>query len=188
MYPLVPEFVDALCYVSWKDFIVPFGKIQLNKVIDYNTNMVYDTFVKIKRLKVKCDIKQHENCSIFIKSSPTLWELLRKYEQIFKTYFHVSDIIYLRLHEQNLLWYEIDSDDIISIWIKIDAESINVEKETIESLENDMKRLEDKLQLIRERMQILWEWDQYLEAEQEYEKTKQEMENLSIKCSLLRNK
>jgi hypothetical protein len=143
--------------------------------------------VKIKKLKVNCDIKQHEYCSIFIKSSPTFWDLLRQYEQIFKTYFRVSDVIYLRLHEQNLLWYEVDSDDVISIWINVSDESIDTGKETIESLENEIKHLEDKLQLIRERMQILWEWEQYLQAEQEYKKIKQEMENLSIKHSLLRN-
>ena len=188
LYPLAPEFVDALCYVSKKNFVAPFGRVSLNKAIDYNTNLIYDVFVKIKKLKVNCDIKQHEYCSIFIKSSPTLWDLLRQYEQIFKTYFRVSDVIYLRLHEQNLLWYEVDSDDVISIWIKVSDESIDTGKETIESLENEIKHLEDKLQLIRERMQILWEWEQYLQAEQEYKKVKQEMENLSIKHSLLRNK
>ena len=188
LYPLVPEYVDALCYVSWKKFVVPFDKIELKKTIDYNTNIIFDTFVRIKKLKIKSDIKQHEYCDIFIKSSPTLWETLKEYEEIFKSYFHISDIIYLRLHEQNLLWYEIDSDEIITIWIKIGNGSVGVEKESLESLEKEMKRLEDKLQLIRERMQILWEWDQYLQAEQEYEQTKNEMEDLSIKYSLLSNK
>ena len=188
LYPLVPEFVDALCYVSGKNFVVSYDKIKLNNTIDYNTNLIYDTFVKIKKLRIKCDIKQHETCSVFIKSSPNLWELLKQYEQVFKAYFHISDIVYLRLHEQNLLWYEIDFDDTVTIWIKVDVGSSGWEKETLESLENDMKSLEDKLQLIRERMQILWEWEQYFQAEQEYEKIKQEMENLSIKYSLLRSK
>jgi hypothetical protein len=71
LYPLAPEFVDALCYVSKKNFVAPFGRVSLNKAIDYNTNLIYDVFVKIKKLKVNCDIKQHEYCSIFIKSSPT---------------------------------------------------------------------------------------------------------------------
>ena len=156
--------------------------------MDYNTNLIFDTFVRIKNLKIKWDIKQHEYCNIFIKSSPTLWDVLVQYEQVFKNYFHITNVTYLRLHEQNLVWYEIDSDDIITIGIKISDESLDTEKQTIEFLEKEMKRLEDKLQLVRERMQILWEWEQYLQAEQEYEKIKNEMENISIKYSLLSSK
>ena len=188
LYPLVPEYVDSLCYVSLKKFVIPFTRVDLDNTIDYNTNLIFDTFVRIKKLKIKSDIKQHECCDVFIKSSPTLWETLKEYEEIFKSYFHISNIIYLRLHEQNLLWYEIDSDEIISIWIKIGDVSVSTEKESLDSLEKEMKRLEDKLQLIRERMQILWEWEQYLEAEQEYQQTKSDMENLSIKYSLLSSK
>lgn len=188
LYPLVPEYVNALSYMSWKKFIAPFEKVILNKTIDYNINLIYDTFVRIKKLKIKWDIKQHECCSVFIKSSPNLLEVLKQYEQVFRKFYHISNITYLRLHEQDLLWYEIDSDDIISIWIKLDDNSIDAEKWTIEFLEKEIKRLEDKLWLIRERMQILGEWEQYLEAEQEYEKIKDEMENLSIKYSLLSGK
>ena len=63
-------------------------------------------------MKIEYNIKQHESCNIFIKSNPTICDLFAQYKQIFINYFHVSDIIYLRLHEPTPLWYETVSDDL----------------------------------------------------------------------------
>jgi hypothetical protein len=109
-------------------------------------------------------------------------------EQIFKNYFHISDINYLRLHEQTPLWYEIFYNDTVTIWIQ----SINLwtikEKDSIETLERDIKNLEDKLNLLRQRIQLLPEWNQRKQTEEEYAKIKEEMENLTIKHHLLSSK
>jgi hypothetical protein len=72
LYPIVPEFVDALQYVSERDFLLPIEPIKLNKSIDYNMDTLYDTFIKIKSIKIECNIKQHEPCNIFIKSNPSI--------------------------------------------------------------------------------------------------------------------
>jgi hypothetical protein len=103
MYPLTPEFVDALQYISERNFLLPVNDIQLNRSIDFNLHLIYDTFLKIKNIKIENNIKQHEPCNIFIKSNPTICEIFTKYEQIFKNYFHISEISYLRLHEQSPL-------------------------------------------------------------------------------------
>ena len=188
LYPIVPEFVDALQYVSERDFLLPIEPIKLNKSIDYNMDTLYDTFIKIKNIKIECNIKQHEPCNIFIKSNPSIWDFFMENEQIFKNYFHISDINYLRLHEQTPLWYEIFYNDTVSIWIQPkDAWTIK-EKDSIESLERDIKNLEDKLILLRQRIQFLQEWDQRKQVEEEYAKVKEEMENLTIKHRLLSSK
>jgi hypothetical protein len=109
-------------------------------------------------------------------------------EQIFKNYFHISDINYLRLHEQTPLWYEIFYNDTVSIWIQPKDTWTIKEKDSIESLERDIKNLEDKLILLRQRIQFLQEWDQRKQAEEEYAKVKEEMENLTIKHRLLSSK
>ena len=188
LYPFVPEYVKALCYVSWKDFITSIPSIHLDRVADYNTNILYDTFIKIKKIKTEFNIKQHEYCKISIKCSPTLWEIFQQYEELFKNYFHISDIIYIRLHEQNPLWYDIISDDIISIWIQAHNNHKMDEKSSMENIEKDLKHLEDKLVLIRERMHYLPEWEEYSKAEKEYTEIKEELENLTIKYSLLSSK
>jgi valyl-tRNA synthetase len=103
LYPLVPEFTEALEYVSKKDFVNPIKHIDLNKTINYNTNLLYDTFLKIKQLKIENNIKQHETCNIFIKSTPTICNIFSENKQIFKNYFHISEFSYIRLHEQNPL-------------------------------------------------------------------------------------
>ena len=87
LYPLVPEFVEALQYLSEKEFLDPIEHIELNKNINYNTTMLYDTFIKIKQLKLENDIKQHKTCNIFIKSTPTICNIFAENEQIFKNYF-----------------------------------------------------------------------------------------------------
>lgn len=188
LYPLVPEFVDALQYISERDFKHPIKPTKLNKAIDYNMDILYDTFIKIKHIKIECDIKQHESCNIFIKSNPTIGDFFMENEQIFKNYFHISDINYLRLHEQTPLWYEIFYNDTVTIWIQ----SINLwtikEKDSIETLERDIKNLEDKLNLLRQRIQLLPEWNQRKQTEEEYAKIKEEMENLTIKHHLLSSK
>ena len=187
MYPLTPEFVDALQYISDRKFLFPVNDIQLNKSIDFNLHLIYDTFLKIKNIKIENNIKQHESCNIFIKSNPTICELFVKYEQIFKNYFHISEISYLRLHEQSPLWYETFSDDTLTIWIQSWNSTSNKEKDSLEAIEKEIKNLDDKLNLLKERLPLL-EWEQRKKAEEEYAKTKEEIENLTIKHSLLRSK
>ena len=188
LYPLVPEFVDALQYVSDRKFILQIKPIQLNRWVDYNMNILYNTFITIKNIKLECNIKQHENCNIFIKSNPSILDIFTKYEEIFKSYFHITDISYIRLHEQNPLWYEIFSDDAITVGIQSWTFSIIKEKDSIESIERDIKNLEDKLDLLRQRIQLLPEWEQRTKTEEEYAKTKEEIETLTIKHSLLNSK
>ena len=185
LYPLIPEYVDALQYISERNFIKPLKHITLNKTWNYDMNVLYNTFVKIKQIKIEYNIKQHESCNIFIKSTPTIGDIFEKNEQIFKNYFHISDIIYLRLHENNPLWYEIFTDDTITIWIQSWMTDNITEKESLENIEKDLKNLEDKLNLLRQRLQILPEWEQRTKTEQEYAQTKEEMEDLTIKYSLL---
>ncbi len=187
-YPLVPEFIDALQYVSERVFLHPVKAIRLNKTMDYNMNTLYNTFIQIKEMKIEYNIKQHESCNIFIKSNPTICELFTQYEQIFINYFHISDIIYLRLHEQTPLWYEIFSNDTLTIWIQPWTTANSKEKDSLENIEKDIKNLDDKLNLLRQRLQILWEWEDRKKAEEEYAKTKEEIENLTIKYSLLNSK
>ena len=151
-------------------------------------NILYNTFITIKNIKLECNIKQHENCNIFIKSNPSILDIFTKYEEIFKNYFHITDISYIRLHEQNPLWYEIFSDDTITVGTQSWTFSIIKEKDSIETIERDIKNLEDKLDLLRQRIQLLPEWDQRSKTEEEYAKTKEEIENLTIKHSLLSSK
>lgn len=188
LYPLVPEFTEALEYISKKDFVNPIKHIDLNKTINYNTNLLYDTFLKIKQLKIENNIKQHETCNIFIKSTPTICNIFAENEQIFKNYFHISEFSYIRLHEQNPLWYEIFSNEELSIGIQLWDYQTLKQKDSSESLEKDIKNLDDKLNLLRQRIQMLPEWEQRKKAEEEYAKTKEEMENLTIKYSLLSSK
>ena len=185
LYPLVPEFVEALLYVSEKDFLKPIKPIELNKNMNYNMNILYNAFIKIKEMRIEYNIKQHEYCKIFIKSTPTIWDIFIENEQIFKNYFHISEISYIRLHEANPLWYEIFSDDIITLWIQSENSQKVIEKDSLENIEKEIKNLDDKLNLLRQRIQMLPEWEQRKKAEEEYAKTKEEIENLTIKYSLL---
>ena len=187
IYPLVPQFVDALQYISNRKFLLPINPIQTSKPINYNIHLIYDTFIKIKNIKIENNIKQHESCNIFIKSNPTISELFTEYEQIFINYFHISDIIYLRLHEQTPLWYEIFSNDTITIGIQPWNDNNIKEKDSLENIEKEIKNLDDKLNLLRQRLPLL-EWEQRKKAEEEYAKTKEEIENLTIKHSLLSSK
>lgn len=187
LYPLTPEFVEALQFIAERDFLFPINTIQLNKPIDYNIHLIYDTFLKIKNIKIECNIKQHENCNIFIKSNPTICELFTQYEQIFINYFHISDIIYLRLHEQSPLWYETFSNDTLTIGIQSWHLTDKKEKESLETIEKEIKNLDDKLNLLRQRLPFL-EWEDCKKAEEEYARTKEEMEELTIKHSLLSSK
>jgi hypothetical protein len=184
----VPEFVDALQYVSDRKFILPIKPAQLTRWLDYNMNILYNTFITIKNIKLECNIKQHENCNIFIKSNPSILDIFTKYEEIFKSYFHITDISYVRLHEQNPLWYEIFSDGVITVGIQSSTFSIVKEKDSIETIERDIKNLEDKLDLLRQRIQLLPEWEQRTKTEEEYAKTKEEIESLTIRHSLLSSK
>ena len=188
LYPLTPEFVYALQYVSQRNFIQPINSLELERTTNYDMNILYNTFIKIKQIKIECNIRQHESCNLFIKSMPTIWDIFAENEQIFKNYFHISEISYLRLHEPNPLWYEVFSDESITIGIqRWYSESVN-EIDSIDTLERDIKNLDDKLNLIRQRLQILPEWEQRSRAEEEYAKTKEEIENLTIKYSLLSSK
>ena len=188
LYPLIPEFTRAVEYISGKFFLNTITPLNLNKTINYSTNLLYNTFLRIKQLKLENNIKQHETCNIFIKSTPTICDIFAENEQIFKNYFHISEFSYIRLHEQNPLWYEIFEDEELSIGIQLwDYKSLK-QKDTFESLERDIKNLEDKLILLRQRIQLLPEWEQRKKTEEEYAKTKEEIENLTIKHSLLNSK
>jgi valyl-tRNA synthetase len=103
LYPLIPEFVEAIQYISNKEFVFPINSIKLDKSVDYSTNTLYNTFIKIKEIKLECNIKQHEPCNIFIKSNPSILEFFINHDSIFKNYFHIPEILYLRLHEQTPL-------------------------------------------------------------------------------------
>jgi valyl-tRNA synthetase len=72
LYPLIPEFVDALQYISEKKFIQPIKLLEINKTTNYNMNILYNIFIKIKQIKIGCNIKQHESCNLFIKSIPAI--------------------------------------------------------------------------------------------------------------------
>lgn len=188
LYPFIPEYVNALCHISQRDFLTPLHPIQINKNNDYNMNILYDIFIKIKNIKIEFNIKQHESCNIFIKSSPTLWDLFQRYEQIFKNYFHIKNVIYLRLHEKDPIWYETHSDENLSLWIQLIKSEKDKDSYSVETIENEIKNIQEKLDLIRQRLQILPEWQQRQQAEEEYAKTKEEMETLTIKYSLLNSK
>lgn len=188
LYPLVPEFTEALQYISEKNFFNIIEPIKLNKAVNYNTTILFDTFTKIKQLKLENNIKQHKTCNIFIKSTPTICEIFAENEQIFKNYFHVSEINYIRLHETNPLWYEIFSDELLTIWIQNWDFQSTKEKDSIETIERDIKDLEEKLDLLRQRIQLLPEWEQRSKTEEEYAQTKDEIETLTIKHSILSSK
>ncbi len=187
MYPLTPEFVHALQYISKREFLNPIKSLELTRAINYNLSVLYNTFIKIKEMKIEYNIKQHESCNIFIKSNPTICELFAQYKQIFINYFHVSDIIYLRLHEPTPLWYETVSDDTLIIGIQPWTNIQTKNKESLENIEREIKNLDDKLNLLKERLPLL-EWEQRTRTEEEYAKTKEEIENLTIKHSLLSSK
>lgn len=188
LYPLVPEFVNALQYISDREFLNPIEPTNLNKTMNYNMNILYNAFIKIKEMKIEYNIKQHEYCNIFIKSTPTIWNIFSENEQIFKNYFHISDISYIRLHEWNPLWYEIFSDEIITLWIQNDKSKKFVEKDSLESLERDIKNLDDKIHLLLQRLTLLPDWEERKKTEEEYAQAKEEMENLTIKHSILSSK
>lgn len=188
LYPLTPEFVHALQYISKKTFIKPILPLQLNKATNYNINVLYNTFIKIKEMKIDSNIKQHETCNVFIKSNPSLCDLFSQYEQIFINYFHISEMSYFRLHEQTPLWYETFSNEIVTIWIQRWNNNAWNYNESIENIEKEIKNLDDKLILLRQRIQILPEWEQRTKAEKEYAQTKEEIENLTIRHSLLSGK
>ena len=187
LYPLTPEFVHALQYISKKTFIKPLKPLELNRTANYNINILYNTFIKIKEMKIENNIKQHEPCKIFIKSNPSICELFAQYEQIFINHFHLSEINYFRLHEQTPLWYETFSNDIVTIWIQHWNNNLWKDKESLENIEKEIKNLDDKLNLLKERLPLL-EWEQRTKTEQEYAKTKEEIETLTIKHSLLSSK
>jgi len=188
MYPLTPEFIDALQYVSQKDFLLPVKPLKSWKAIDYTMNILFRTFSEVKNLKLESNIKQHESCKMFIKSNPSILDMFSEHEQIFKNYFHITEITYLRLHESSPLWYETFSDETLTIWLQPESTSVQSKKDSIENIERDIKNLDDKLNLLRQRIQILPEWQQRQQAEEEYAKTKEEMETLTIKHSLLSSK
>ena len=188
LYPLVPEFIDALQYVSKKDFLLPIKPIESWISIDYAMSILFKMFSEVKNLKIESNIKQHESCKMFVKSNPSILDMLNKHEQIFKNYFHISEITYLRLHEQAPLWYETFSDDTLTIWLQSESTSTQSKKDSIETIERDIKNLEDKLDLLRQRIQFLPEWEQRTKTEEEYAKTKEEIEDLTIKHSLLSSK
>lgn len=188
LYPLIPEFIDALQYVSKRSFIFPIKSVESCKSIDYNMNFLFNLFTKIKDLKIEHNIQQHEPCTIFIKANPSILEIFNKHEQIFKNYFHISEVIYLRLHEQTPLWYEVFSDETITFWLQSESMNLQSPKNSIEAIEMDIKNLEDKLNLLRQRIQLLPEWEDRKKVEEEYAKTKEEIENLTIKHSILSSK
>ncbi len=188
LYPFTPEFVHALQYISQKNFTNPIKPLELNKTANYDINIIYNTFIKIKEMKIENNIKQHEPCNIFIKSNPSICKLFTQYEQIFINYFHILDMSYFRLHEQAPLWYETLSNSIITIGIQQWNNNTWKDKESLENIEKEIKDLDDKLTLIRQRLQILPEWEQRKKAEEEYTQTKEEIENLTIKHSLLSSK
>ena len=114
--------------------------------------------------------------------------MLNEYEQIFKNYFHISEITYLRLHEQTPLWYETFSDETLTIWLQSESTWPQSKKDSIETIERDIKNLEDKLDLLRQRIQLLPEWEHRTKTEEEYAKTKEDIETLTIRHSLLSSK
>ena len=188
LYPIIPEFIDALQYVSKKDFLLPVKQIQSLQSMDYTMNILFNIFSKVRDLKIECNIKQHESCKMFIKSNPSVLDIFNEQEQIFKNYFHISEINYLRLHEQTPLWYETFTDETLTIWLQSENNSIQYKKDSIETIERDIKNLEDKLNLLRQRIQLLPDWEQRTKTEEEYEKTKEEIESLTIKHSILSSK
>ena len=188
MYPLTPEFIDALQYVSQKDFLLPVKPLKSWKSIDYTMNILFRTFSEVKNLKLESNIKQHESCKMFIKSNPSILDMFSEHEQIFNNYFHITEITYLRLHESSPLWYETFSDETLTIWLQPESTSVQSKKDSIENIERDIKNLDDKLNLLRQRIQILPEWEERKKVEEEYAKTKEEMETLTIKHSLLSSK
>lgn len=188
LYPLIPEFIDALQYVSKKEFLIPTEQIKSWINIDFEMNTLFKTFLEVKNLRIESNIKQHESCKMFIKSNPSILDMLNKNEQIFKNYFHITEITYLRLHEQAPLWFETFTDETLTIWLQSESSSIQTKKDSIESIEREIKNLEDKLDLLRQRIQLLPEWEQRTKTEEEYAKTKEEIETLTIKHSLLSSK
>lgn len=188
LYPLVPEYIEALQYISQRTFLSEIKPIILDKPIDHDINLIYNTFIKVKNIKIKYNIKQHESCNLFIKSNPVICELFTQYEQIFINYFHISNINYLRLHEPTPPWYEIFSNNNITIGIQHGDFTAIKEQNSLENIEKDIKDLDDRLSLIRQRIQLLPEWEERKKAEEEYAKTKDEIENLTIKHSLLSSK
>ena len=188
LYPLVPEFVDALQYISKREFLIPSQPIKSWVSIDFEMNTLYKIFLEVKDLKIESNIKQHESCKMFIKSNPSIIDILNQNEQIFKNYFHISEITYLRLHEQAPLWYETFTDETLTIWLQSESSSTQTKKDSIETIERDIKNLEDKLNLLRQRIQLLPGWEQRSKAEEEYAQTKEEIETLTIKHSLLSSK
>ncbi len=188
LYPITPEFIDALQYVSKRDFLLPVKPVESCQSSDYTMNIMFNMFTKVKDLKIEFNIKQHESCKMFVKWNPSILDTLSEHEQIFKNYFHISEITYLRLHEQTPLWYETFTYETLTIWLQPENTGPQSKKDSIETIERDIKNLEDRLDLLKERLQMLPEWEQRTKTEEEYAKTKEEIETLTIKYSLLSSK
>lgn len=189
LYPIIPQFVDALSYITDNNYIIDIKPPILNKWNYTNINIFYETFLKIKQQKIDLNIKQHESLNLYFKSSSNILDSLRKYEKIFKSFFHINEIDYLKLHEEKQ-WYKIIHDENIitfewlEIWIQKIKEQ-NEYKETLESLEKDLKDLKDKEQLVRQRIISISNSEQRSIEEEKLSQIKEEIENLSIKIQLM---
>lgn len=158
---------------------------------NYKINIFMDIVDKLKILKIKIWAKKHDNIDIFIQANPEFINFLSENEDLFRRLISVSNIDYLRLHEEILQWYEIDNVINISIWAKVVLEQKEVAKDILsemkEELENKIEHLQHLKSLISSIAQSV-DFEIIAQKRKDVERLQGEIEELEFNIKKLKIK
>lgn len=116
---------------------------------NYKINIFMDIVDKLKVLKAKTWSKKHENIDIFIQANPEFIHFLTENEDLFRKLINISDIDYIRLHEELPQWYEVDNVININIWAKAVLEQREITKDVLSEMEEDLENKVEHLQHLK---------------------------------------
>lgn len=143
LWLFVPTYTNALYEnLWWKENW--FHLFSLKKARSSQQVFIYEIFNNIFHFKQDLGFSKHQKIALYIKSDPSSLVLFQQYEEVFRKIFCFDELTLLKLHEEDLTWYEQRTYNFTTIWIKkIDCGPIG-KKQLIEEMKQKLKMLEQK--------------------------------------------
>ncbi len=149
--PYLPWFVQKIEKIfdidRWDYNVFDFQKFNPEEK-NYKINLLMDIVSKIRELKQKNWSKKHESVCIFVQANPDFLDFLSNNEVLLSSLINISDIVYVKPHENIPMWYDSDNVININVWIK-KVETQKIKKDVLWEMEKGLQEKLEQLQHLK---------------------------------------
>jgi len=191
--PYMPWFIteieDVFDIDRWDYKVFDFRKY-IPEEKNYKINLFMDIVDKLQSLKTDMWAKKHETIDIFVQANPEFLTFLSETYELLDSLVNISDVKYIKLHEDSPVWYTTTNVININLWVKA-IEQVEVKKDVLTEMEWSRDEKIEHLQHLKSlvaSVSKIWNEDIISQKRKEISKLQKEIEDLDFEITRFKAK